>query len=181
MAETRVQSAAADAGADGGGPEGRDARAELADAFMDVITRGIREGGPEKLPAFVDMGVKVLEAVNASSARQQARAQRRQAGMVFGTLLATAFAAGGTAVGLSSRGPALLCVLLLCIGAACAGATFALILADDPRPAAPPAAEAVAPPPLTGADAAARLAAEADPAATAERAARPAGRKEGEA
>jgi hypothetical protein len=62
-----------------------------------------------------------------------ARAQRLQAGMVVGALLATAFVAAGTLVGLSERGLALVSILLLCLGAACAGATFAIIAGDGPR------------------------------------------------
>lgn len=112
-------------------PDGREG--ELADQLMGVIVRKMEAADSEGARAYVELGLRLIEAFGTRNAREQAEVERRHAGMWLGAIMSTVFVACGVYFGLSEKNPALLSLLLICLGAACAGATFAVITGHGVR------------------------------------------------
>lgn len=111
----------------------RDSRAELANRLMTAIIQKLQSEQPENVHSYVELGVKVIEATYTTSPRERAEIERRQAGMWLGSVMATVCIIGGVIAGTSIHFPAIISITLLCLGAACAGATFAIITGNNVR------------------------------------------------
>lgn len=80
----------------------------------------------ERIKEITEAVIRVTRATNAPLILAQADADRRRIGMWIGACMSLANVVGGVAI-LISAAPAVIGVGLLCLGAACAGATFAII------------------------------------------------------
>lgn len=99
-------------------PSARDTTIEIVELLRDMPQ--------EKIQAVVDGAVKITESTNLPLISAKSEARLRHIGMWIGAGMTISSIAGAVAVLLSSA-PALIGVALFILGAACAGATYALI------------------------------------------------------
>ena len=96
-----------------------------ADRTIAIMER-LSNTPPEQIAEIVKGVIQVSQSIDPTLLMMQAEAERRRTGMWIGAAMTTVTITGGVAVLISST-PALIGGGLLCLGAACAGATYALI------------------------------------------------------
>lgn len=91
-----------------------------------TIIEQLKSEPVEKMTSIVEAVVNISRETDPSLIRSRGTEARRQQGMWIGAGMSIIYAGGGVALLLSSA-PAVIGIGLLCLGAACTGATFAVM------------------------------------------------------